>query len=326
MSRITLKDLAEMLKISTSTVSRALSDHPDISAQVKFRVNEVAKLMNYYPNDWAKNFRNKRSKLIGLIIPKMTMFFIPSIINGLSEILTKNDYHLLILISDENVETEKKNIEFCCNYGVDGIVISLSNQTQNLSHLENTMKLDIPLVIFDKSISQDIFDEVLIDNESTTKIIADFILQNKVQNLLCIFGSENLDITKQREEGLLTILHQNNIATTKIYAESERRANELTTEILLTNNFDGIFAMSDEVLAGLFSAFTKLNVSPKNYLITAISSGELPTYLSKNISIVKHDGFEVGKTTAHTILDKIKNKESRAETKLINVTFHQSLV
>ena len=321
MSRITIKDIAEMLKVSTSTVSRALSDHPNISEMVKNRVKEAVEIMNYQPSDWGKNFRNKKSKLIGLIIPKMNMFFIPSIINGLSQVLKEKNYHFLILISDEKLISEKENIEFCCNYGVDGIVISLSAETQNLSHLEKATKLDIPVVIFDKSIPQNIFDEILIDDESTTEIIANFLIKNNVKKLLCVFGNENLDITKKREQGLFSRLPKDQINYKKIYAETDKKADELVSEIIQSEDFDAIFAMSDEVLAGLFSAFTKMNISAEDYLIVAISSGELPHLLAKNISIVLHDGFEVGKATAYKILDKIENKYSDCVTKYMEVSF-----
>ena len=113
---------------------------------------------------------------------------------------------------------------------------------------------------------------------------------------------------------------------TTLYAISERNANQLVCDVLPNENFDAIFAMSDEVLAGLFSAFTNLNISPKDYLIAAISSGVLPNFLDKNISIVKHDGFEVGKTTAYKILEKIDKKNITVETKYLDVSFHEAFV
>ena len=93
MKRVTIKDLADMLNISISTVSRALKDHPDISSAVKLKVKEAAETFNYIPNDFAINFRKKSSKVIGLIIPEMSMFFIPSIIKGISSVLHKEGYH-----------------------------------------------------------------------------------------------------------------------------------------------------------------------------------------------------------------------------------------
>ena len=115
MKRITIKDLAEMLNISVSTVSRALSNHPDISDAVKVRVKEAAETFNYVPNDFAINFRKKSSKVIGLIIPKMSMFFIPSIIEGISAKFNKEGYQFFILSSEESLEIEKENLQTCAN-------------------------------------------------------------------------------------------------------------------------------------------------------------------------------------------------------------------
>ena len=115
MRRTTLKDLAEMLQISTSTVSRALKNHPDISNAVKTKVKEAAETFNYVPNDFAVNFRKKSSKVIGLIVPEITMFFIPSIINGISSVLNKEGYHFFILSSNDSFDTEKEHLETCIN-------------------------------------------------------------------------------------------------------------------------------------------------------------------------------------------------------------------
>ena len=123
MKRITIKDLADLLQISTSTVSRALSNHPDISDAVKKRVKEAAETFNYIPNDFAINFRKKSSKVIGLIIPKMSMFFIPSIIEGISTKFNKEGYKFFILSSEESLEIEKENLQTCANSRVDGVII-----------------------------------------------------------------------------------------------------------------------------------------------------------------------------------------------------------
>jgi LacI family transcriptional regulator len=130
MKRITIKDIAKMLNISTSTVSRALKNHPDISASVKQRVKEAADTFNYVPNDFAINFRKKSSKVIGLIIPEISMFFIPSIIKGISFVLHSEGYNFFVLSSEESLGMEEENLLTCINSRVDGILISLSRQTK----------------------------------------------------------------------------------------------------------------------------------------------------------------------------------------------------
>ena len=141
-----------MLNINISTVSRALSNHPDISTAVKLRVKEAAELLNYRPNDFAVNFRKRSSKTIGLIIPQMSLFFIPAVIEGISKTLAKAGFKVFILSSEESLEKEKENMEICCNSNVEGILISVSKNTKNLDHLCVADQMKIPIVLFDKSL------------------------------------------------------------------------------------------------------------------------------------------------------------------------------
>lgn len=106
MSRINVENIAEMIKKSTPPVFCFLRNQPYINDKVRVR-KRVATLMNYHPIDWGKNFRNKKSNLIGLVVPNMNMFFIASVINGLSSMLTDRNYHFMILISDENIGKKK---------------------------------------------------------------------------------------------------------------------------------------------------------------------------------------------------------------------------
>ncbi len=153
MKRVTIKDIAEMLNISVSTVSRALKDHPDISNAVKLKVKEAAEAFNYIPNDFAINFRKKSSKVIGLIIPEMSMFLFLLLLKGYLMCFTEKDI-IFLLSSEESLKMEKENIMTCINSRVDGILISLTKYTKDLSHLQKAKDIELPIVIFDKTISK----------------------------------------------------------------------------------------------------------------------------------------------------------------------------
>ncbi|MBK9992783.1 MAG: LacI family DNA-binding transcriptional regulator [Saprospiraceae bacterium] len=160
MQKITIKELAKLLDVNPSTISRALHDHPDISQVLKERIKKIAKDFNFVPNHAAVNLRNKKSKLIGLILPEISMLFVPSIIEGVSNYLNKRNYNLLVLSSYENYEKEIENIDVCIKSNVDGILISLTNQTKNVDHLDRLNEFEIPVVIFDKTVEQVQFNEV----------------------------------------------------------------------------------------------------------------------------------------------------------------------
>ena len=310
MKRITIKDLADLLQISTSTVSRALSNHPDISDAVKKRVKEAAETFNYIPNDFAINFRKKSSKVIGLIIPKMSMFFIPSIIEGISAKFNKEGYQFFILSSEESLEIEKENLQTCANSRVDGVLISLTSKTQDFAHFKKLDDLGIPVVLFDKSLSEQKYDQVVFNNEKDAEECAKKLVHYQCKNILAIFGDKDLEITEKRKKSFENYLNNySEINYKSIFCNSAEMVKEKLEIILEYEKFDGIFAMSDETLAGLNYALKIRGLSAKPYKIIAISEGIFPKYLNPHYEFIKNDGIKMGMMAASILLEKIKNSD-----------------
>lgn len=310
MKRITIKDLADLLQISTSTVSRALSNHPDISDAVKKRVKEAAETFNYIPNDFAINFRKKSSKVIGLIIPKMSMFFIPSIIEGISAKFNKEGYQFFILSSEESLEIEKENLQTCANSRVDGVLISLTSKTQDFAHFKKLDDLGIPVVLFDKSLSEQKYDQVVFNNEKDAEECAKKLVHYQCKNILAIFGDKDLEITEKRKKSFQNYLNNySEINYKSIFCDSAEMVKEKLEIILEYEKFDGIFAMSDETLAGLNYALKIRGLSAKPYKIIAISEGIFPKYLNPHYEFIKNDGIKMGMMAASILLEKIKNSD-----------------
>ena len=310
MKRITIKDLADLLQISTSTVSRALSNHPDISDAVKKRVKEAAETFNYIPNDFAINFRKKSTKVIGLIIPKMSMFFIPSIIEGISAKFNKEGYQFFILSSEESLEIEKENLQTCANSRVDGVLISLTSKTQDFAHFKKLDDLGIPVVLFDKSLSEQKYDQVVFNNEKDAEECAKKLVHYQCKNILAIFGDKDLEITEKRKKSFENYLNNySEINYKSIFCDSTEIVKEKLEIILEYEKFDGIFAMSDETLAGLNYALKIRGLSAKPYKIIAISEGIFPKYLNPHYEFIKNDGIKMGMMAASILLEKIKNSD-----------------
>ncbi|WP_294333669.1 LacI family DNA-binding transcriptional regulator [uncultured Chryseobacterium sp.] len=308
MKRVTIKDLAEMLNISVSTVSRALKDHPDISQAVKARVKEAAATFNYIPNDFAINFRKKSSKVIGLIIPEMSMFFIPSIIKGISSVLHREGYHFFVLSSEESLSMEEENIVTCINSRVDGILISLTRYTKDLSHLQRIREMEVPAVIFDKTIPQNFFEEIIFDNKLYAEAAADKFIENGCKKILAIFGDENLKITQARKDFFLQKINAHpGVECKVIYCESADNVKEKLNIILDYESFDGYFAMSDETLAGLHSSLIKKKVQTSVVKVVAITEGILPKYLDESYECIINDGFSMGTMAAMKLLHLIRS-------------------
>ncbi|PRB03539.1 hypothetical protein CQ046_09190 [Chryseobacterium sp. MYb7] len=319
MKRTTIKDLAKMLNISTSTVSRALKDHPDISSSVKLKVKEAAETFNYVPNDFAISFRKNSSKVIGLIVPEISIFFLPSIINGISSVLNKEGYRFFILSSDDSYETEKEHIETCINSRVDGILISLTKETKDGEHLKKLKEMEIPVIIFDKTVPQQSFESVIFDNIKTAELCAQKLIDQGCKNILAIFGDENLEITQSRLRSFENKISQSSdIQLEIIFCKSADIVKQKLDIFLDDHSFDGFFAMSDETLMGLHSSLIKRSLNNTNKKVVAISEGTLPKYLDETYEYQINNGYEMGIFAAKKLMETIKRTTSDLSTKSDN--------
>jgi len=146
----TIKEIAKQLKISASTVSRALHDHPSIGLRTKMRVKELAKELNYEPNQTAIFFQQRKTFTIGVILPDLSEAFFSSAISGIEDFASDHKYTVLLGQSHNDEQREKQIIETMKNHRVDGLLISISKNTSSFDHFEMLRKYNIPVVFFDR--------------------------------------------------------------------------------------------------------------------------------------------------------------------------------
>jgi LacI family transcriptional regulator len=135
MSNINIRDIAKELNLSISTVSKALKDSYEISAATKQRVIDLAKNLNYTPNPYASSLRKKKSHTIAVVVPEVADSFFSLAIKGIEEIAQMAGYHVLIYLTYESYVKEKKILEEFRNGRVDGVLISISSETTNTTHI-----------------------------------------------------------------------------------------------------------------------------------------------------------------------------------------------
>lgn len=325
MRKITIKDIAEMASVSKSTVSRALKNHPDISPMVKDKIKQLAESFHFVPNAAAVGLRQKSVKTIGLILPGIHHFFVPAVIEGISATLKSKQYKLMILISDDEYEKEVQNIITCIDSNVDGILISLTKMTSGLDHLDKLSDFQIPLVLLDKTIDQQKFSEVKIDDYQAGKECCTFLIKEGVREIIGFFGPESLQITKERMLGFKSVLNNApEIRTHYYYCDSSGDAREKCLSALrLHGEADAVFAMSDEVLVGVNAALQSFR-RDKHHLslkTVAISEGYLPEFMFPPVSHLVHNGYELGQSAAQLLLDHITHPEKKPEKRFLLTNF-----
>jgi LacI family transcriptional regulator len=317
-SKATLKYISESLNISISTVSRALKDHPDISIATKERVKELASLIDYEPNTFAINLRNNSSRIFGVIVPAISNFFYHSFISAVEEESRKQGYSLLILQSGDDASTEINNIRLCKANRTDGIFIAVtpeSNMSVDYSRLSVSGN---PIIFFDKVPSIENCNKICLADEEAAELAAAEIVDHKKKNVLAIFGNRLLSISRKREMAFEKKLLQSGykLKLSKIYAGNSKEAFDNTVAALkLKQKPDVIFAMSDEILAGVVKASQQLKINiPSDLGIIAISNdGFIPKLFNPEITYVETSGYELGKLSVQRMMECMEDNSNPKE-------------
>jgi len=200
---ISLKDLARELGVSISTVSRALKDHPNISPEVKEQVNKLAEEWDYRPNPLAMGLLRQNTRTIGVIVPDLVTHFFSSVISGIESYASKQGYYIIISSSYESFQKEKDCIENLLNSRVEGLIVSLSYQTEDYSHFEELVRKGIPVVFFDRICLPEKVSSVVADNYDAARKITQHFCDSGYRKIAYIAGPAYLNISAERQNGYL---------------------------------------------------------------------------------------------------------------------------
>lgn len=335
MKQITLKEIAETLKMSVSTVSKALKDYPDVSKKTKRLVKETAELMNYKPNAFAVNLRTKESKTIGIIIPEVVHHFFSSVIKGIISKAEKKGYLVIILQSNESYELEKKQLDLLLSKRVDGILISLANGTGDFKHLDDVISRETPLVMFDKIAKIVNCSKVIINDRKAAytatkhlidtgcKRIAHFrgplLPQNSIDRFLG-YKQALLDNDIPYDSSLVYICECGDMS----FEEGKASARKLLND---HDDVDGIFINNDLVAIGAITEFNKLGIKvPDDISIVGFSNWFMSSVISPTLTTINQPGYEMGKEAFKLLYKEIKKRKENSTVKFKTVELETKLI
>lgn len=199
----TIKEIASRLQVSVSTVSRALSDHPRIGLKTKMQVQQLARELNYEPNAKAIFFKQKKSFIIGVIIPYIREEFFSQAISGIEAAATEHNYTILFGQSYDDFEKEKIVVDAMKKQRVDGLLISLSKQTNRYDHLESLKKYEIPVVYFDRVPPLENVHKVYCNLFKGTIEMIGWLISRGYKRIGLINGPDKLGASRERLKGYI---------------------------------------------------------------------------------------------------------------------------
>lgn len=320
-SQITIKDIAKALKLSTSTVSRALQGHPNVNRDTKNAVVQLAHQLDYKPNSIALGLRKSKTNTLGIIVPKLVHHFFSSVISGISEVAHDLGYNVIITQTNESYFREIENLKTLLSSRVDAICISLSKETTNYAHFDNVYKREIPLLFFDRVCDQIPTNQVMVDDYQGAFSAVEHLIQMGCRNILHLAGPDTLSISCERKRGYLEAhrhyqlpIHEENI----ILSDHQALGFETVLSILQAGkSFDGVFAVNDETAIGGMIAAKKMGLKvPSDVAFIGFGNDPIAAVVEPNLSTVRQPGFAMGYAVATIIIDQLLKKEKEIPFKL----------
>jgi len=333
--KATLKQIAKELGVSVSTVSKALSNSPEISEPTKIKVQEFAKLKNYKPNNIAVNLKSKRSKTIGVIIPNILNPFFAKVFSGIEKAANARGYNVITCISNESLKKEITAMDMLSNGTIDGFILSVADETQKeheFKHFKDAIADDIPIVMFDR-ISEDVnCDKVIVDDFDSAVNAVNHLIKTGCKNIALISNIDNLSVGQLRAEGYLEALKANGVAINEdliLRCESTEELDEKFPAFfdIKGKKIDGVFALEESASVTAHKAVLKGGFRiPEDVQLIGFADGVWSRRLTPSLSTVSQHGPEIGEAAAETLINRLESKEGEElpyETKVIKTELRQ---
>lgn len=321
----TLKEIAETLNLSISTVSRAINDHPDISEGTKEKVKALANELNYIPNIFAKGFRTHKTNIIGVIVPNITHYFTTTLIRGILEEASFQGYRVIVSESNNDVKKQTEMLNTMIQFGVDGVLMSLSKMTRDIDSILNIMNT-LPLILFDKASNKIPCTQVVINEEEAAYNAVEHLINIGKKRIAIIKESEYSYNSEKRFSGYLRALNEHNIPIDEkiiltVDDISLTQGKQMTNVLMsLKQKPDAIFAITDSAAIGVIKTLKKYKIKiPDEIAIVGFSNSTHSTIIEPQLTTVDQPGQRIGSTATKYLIEEINNPNNEFTNKTIEI-------
>lgn len=312
---ITLSDIANRLNISAVTVSKALRNHPDISPATTKLIKKIAEELGYMPNIMARNLSSRRSNTIGVVVPKIAHFFFGSIIEHIYDIALLNNYEIILTVSQEDAEKEKRHIQTLLAMKVDGIIISISQQTKDFEIFNLVQRRDVPIVFIDRIPDLQNINTVAVDDVGGAFKAIEHAIQLGYTKIGHFAGSSDINIGRERYKGFKMAMEKYNIDINPEWVLEggfgEEYGYNNFMKLYKQNNLPNfIFTVTYPVALGVYMAASEVGLRiPEDVDVICFGNAKVQKFLSPPLSCVDQPTDLISKNAMEIILDDIFNHD-----------------
>lgn len=321
MPSVTLKMIAKELSLSVATVSKALANSYEISEGTKSIVMEAARKMGYIANPYASSLRKRRSKTVAVVIPEIADSFFAKVINGIEEVALFYGYHVLIYMTHESLSREQAIMQDFRSGRVDGILMSVSEETNTVDHIQAVMDSSTPIVFFDR-VRDELPTTCVVTNdfESSYEATAHLIAKG-CQKIAFVGNSPNLAIHRNRESGYKAALKNHQVDYENVLICGNDQTNDYT---ILSSLFksserpDGVILSVEKLIPLLYQVCHDLNIKiPGNLKVLTFTNLAMAEFLNPPLTTINQPAYDIGKVAAQTLFKKLARSNHITEAESI---------
>lgn len=319
----TIKDIAAVLGLTPSAVSKALNDHPRISDKTKIAVKEAAIQLDYQPNYLSSALRKGKSNLVGVIIPRVNSHFFSSVVENIEKVLNLNGYNIIMTQSNELYAKECQEIDTLLKIQVDGIIASMANETTNLEYYQKIKSKGTELVLFDRGEEELNVDYVGIDDYKSSHLVIDHLVSQNCKRIAHIAGFKHIRIYKERIRGYKDALEKTGLAAPENWIiESNLRLDDgrrIMQQLLDSpERPDAVYVAGDIAALGALQVLLENNIKvPEEMALIGFSDEPFTSLTQPSISTVNQHSDQIGKLAAEAFLERINNPKKKTINRII---------
>lgn len=311
---VTIYDIAKHLNISAATVSRGLKNSPSVNKNTRKKIAEAAVELGYQSNTFASSLRSKSTHTLGVLVPRLNSYFMSSVLAGMENAANRHGYNLIIAQSLEDAEKEKLNAATMFNKRVDGLLISLSYDTQNINHLEPFFKRKIPVVFFDRVHPHSASTSVVIDNYGAAYNITKHLIDQGSRRIMHLGGNVLRNVYKERFDGYRQALKDHDLPFQEklhlISTLSEKAGEEAAKHILNlapARRPDAVFSANDTAAVYCMIALKAAGLRiPEDVAFAGFNNDPISKVIEPNLTTVDYSGDTMGNTAVTNLINHLK--------------------
>ncbi|MFA9195031.1 LacI family DNA-binding transcriptional regulator [Flavobacterium sp. FBOR7N2.3] len=319
----TIKDIAAVLGLTPSAVSKALNDHPRISDKTKIAVKEAAIQLDYQPNYLSSALRKGKSNLVGVIIPRVNSHFFSSVVENIEKVLNLNGYNIIMTQSNELYAKECQEIDTLLKIQVDGIIASMANETTDLEYYQKIKSKGTELVLFDRGEEELNVDYVGIDDYKSSHLVIDHLVSQNCKRIAHIAGFKHIRIYKERIRGYKDALEKSGLVVQENWIiESNLRLDDgrrIMQQLLdAPERPDAVYVAGDIAALGALQVLLENNIKiPEEMALIGFSDEPFTSLTQPSISTVNQHSDQIGKLAAEAFLERINNPNKKIINRII---------